>query len=296
MTSRHDDVTVVVTNYNYGEFLEEAVKSVLTQDGGAPRIIVVDDGSTDPGTIAILDRLPDDVRVVRQENAGVAAARNNGLALAETPYLMILDADDRLRPRALNLLRAPLDADAGLGFTYGKTRFFGEWEGELTMPADDPYKLLYRHTIGRRASCAARVDVVGGYDPNFGGYEDWESAARPERGLAGAPRRGSDLRVPPTRLDEAHGRSPRVPPLVPLHARQARRPLRPSRRARPPVRALAGWPRRLSPVVGRPARAGAHRACTAHAAVGCPGSAPRRSLLRRVATLSGEFPAVGTCP
>jgi glycosyltransferase involved in cell wall biosynthesis len=175
VTSRHDDVTVVVTNYNYGEFLEEAVQSVLTQDGGAPRIIVVDDGSTDPGTIAILDRLPDDVRVVRQENAGVAAARNNGLALAETPYLMILDADDRLRPRALNLLRAPLDADAGLGFTYGKTRFFGEWEGELTMPAYDPYKLLYRHTIG--TTCLMRrelVDAVGGYDPNFGGYEDWE--------------------------------------------------------------------------------------------------------------------------
>jgi glycosyltransferase involved in cell wall biosynthesis len=175
VTSRHGDVTIVVTNYNYGHFLEEAVRSVLEQEGGAPHVIVVDDGSTDPTTVDVLDALPEEVRVVRQENSGVAAARNNGLALAETPYLMILDADDRLRPRALNVLRAPLDSDPRLGFTYGITRFFGEWEGELTMPPYDPYKLLYRHTIG--TTCLMRrelVDTVGGYDPAFGGYEDWE--------------------------------------------------------------------------------------------------------------------------
>jgi glycosyltransferase involved in cell wall biosynthesis len=160
VTSRHSDVTIVVTNYNYGHFLEEAVRSVLEQEGGAPHVIVVDDGSTDPTTVGVLDGLPDEVRVVRQENAGVAAARNNGLALAESPYLMILDADDRLRPRALNVLRAPLDADPGLGFTYGKTRFFGEWEGELTMPPYDPYKLLYRHTIG--TTCLMRRELVDG--------------------------------------------------------------------------------------------------------------------------------------
>ena len=175
MTSRHSDVTIVVTNFNYGRFLEEAVRSVLEQEGGPPNVIVVDDGSTDPATIAVLDRLPEDVRVLRQDNAGVAVARNAGLALAQTPYLMILDADDRLRSRALNVLRAPLDADPTLGFTYGITRFFGEWEGEMTMPAYDPYKLLYRHTIG--TTCLMRrelVDVVGGYDAEFGGYEDWE--------------------------------------------------------------------------------------------------------------------------
>ena len=74
MTSRHSDITVIVTNYNYGTFLEEAVDSVLRQEGGAPRIILVDDGSTDPYTLQVLDRLPDDVHVVRRENAGVASA------------------------------------------------------------------------------------------------------------------------------------------------------------------------------------------------------------------------------
>ena len=121
MTSRHSDITVIVTNYNYGTFLEEAVESVLAQEGGPPQVIVVDDGSTDPYTLEVLDRLPESVRLIRRENAGVAAARNIGMAAAETPFLMILDADDRLRPRALNLLRATLEEDPTLGFAYGIT-------------------------------------------------------------------------------------------------------------------------------------------------------------------------------
>ncbi len=43
---------IVITNYNYAEFLAEAVDSALAQEGGAPRVIVVDDGSTDPGNAA----------------------------------------------------------------------------------------------------------------------------------------------------------------------------------------------------------------------------------------------------
>lgn len=173
--TRHDDVTIVVTNHNYGRFLEEAVASALDQDGGSPRVVVVDDGSTDAHTLAVLDRLHAIVDVHRQVNAGVVAARNAGLALAETPYVLILDADDRLRPRTLNALRKPLDDDARLGFAYGITRFCGLWEGEMTMPPYDPYKLLYRHTIGATALMRRElVEAVGGFDPEFGGYEDWE--------------------------------------------------------------------------------------------------------------------------
>jgi glycosyltransferase involved in cell wall biosynthesis len=165
----------VITNHDYGHFLHEAVTSVLEQDGGPPGVVVVDDGSTDPATLAALDQLPPGVRVHRQANAGVVAARNAGLALAETPYLLILDADDRLRPRALTVLREPLDADRTLGFAYGITRFFGLWEGEMTMPPYDAYKLLYRHTIGATALMRRElVDAVGGFDPEFRGYEDWE--------------------------------------------------------------------------------------------------------------------------
>lgn len=171
----NDDITVVVACFNYGAFLREAVVSALTQEGGAPRVIVVDDGSTDPATHAALDALPGGVEVVRQQNRGVCAARNAGLERVETPYALLLDADDRLAPGALRAMRAPLDGDPRLGFAYGTVRFFGDWEGLLRMPPYDPFKLLYRHTIGLTALLRTQVARdTGGFDVTFDCYEDWE--------------------------------------------------------------------------------------------------------------------------
>ena len=167
MSSIKNDVTVVVPCFNYGRYLLEAVDSALRE--GA-RVIVVDDGSTEP-----LPELPPEVKVIRQQNQGVARARNAGLAEVETPYALVLDADDRLVPGALGALRAPLEADPKLGYAYGRMRFFGDWEGELSFPPFDPYALLYRHTIG--LSALARVEVfqrTGGFDPAFEQFEDWE--------------------------------------------------------------------------------------------------------------------------
>jgi glycosyltransferase involved in cell wall biosynthesis len=161
------DVTVVIACFNYGRYVGEAVDSALRE--GA-RVIVVDDGSTEA-----LPELPPQVKVIRQENQGVARARNAGLANLDTPYALVLDADDRLVPGALDALRAPLEADPKLGFSYGRMRFFGDWAGELRFPPYDPYALLYRHTIG--LSALARREVfqrTGGFDPDFEQFEDWE--------------------------------------------------------------------------------------------------------------------------
>jgi glycosyltransferase involved in cell wall biosynthesis len=171
----NDDVTVIVACFDYGAFLAESVHSALGQHGGEPRVIVVDDGSGDERTLAELERLPPPVRLVRQANAGLAAARNAGLALVETPYALALDADDRLAEDALHRLRVPLQRDPTLGFSYGLMRFFGDLQGTVRLPRYDPYRLLYRHTIG--ATALTRTQLlrdVGGYDPAFAGYEDWE--------------------------------------------------------------------------------------------------------------------------
>jgi glycosyltransferase involved in cell wall biosynthesis len=171
----NDDITVVLTCFNYGAYLAESVASVLSQDGGAPRLLVVDDGSTDAHTLAELERLPPGVAVLRQANAGLAAARNAGLRQLRTPFALVLDADDRLAPGALRQLREPLAAEPALGFSYGIMRFFGAWEGVLRMPPYDPYVLLYRHNIGAVALMRRQLfEDVGGFDPAFDGYEDWE--------------------------------------------------------------------------------------------------------------------------
>ena len=165
-------VTAVVTCFNYGRFLAEAVESVRSQ--GA-RVVVVDDGSTDPGTLRALDELPGEVEVIRQENRGASAARNTGLARAETSFVLALDADDRLAPGALEALRAALDAAPEAAFAYGHQRFFGDMEGEMRLPPYDPFKLLHRHLIGPTALMRRElIEATGGYDEELAWFEDWE--------------------------------------------------------------------------------------------------------------------------
>jgi glycosyltransferase involved in cell wall biosynthesis len=172
---RAHDVTVVIACFELGPYLGEAVTSALEQSAGAPRVVVVDDGSRGTETLAALDALPDGVDLVRQENRGAAAARNAGLARVRTPYALVLDADDLLTPDALAVMLDALEAEPGLGFAYGLMEQFGELSGVLRFPPYDAYGLLYRHTIG--ISALARTEVfaqTGGFDPAFGAYEDWE--------------------------------------------------------------------------------------------------------------------------
>jgi glycosyltransferase involved in cell wall biosynthesis len=194
--SANGDVTVVIPCFSYGRFLHEAVQSALAQNGGPPHVIVVDDGSEDAETLRALEALPAGVALLRRPRGGVSAARNAGAAAAATPLVLMLDADDRLRPNALELLRAPLDADPSLGFSYGDAEFFGAWSGRLAFPDFDGYRLLHRSIV--TATSLLRRELfaaVGGFDTRLAGYEDWDL-------YLGALERGwSGRRVPEVVLD-----------------------------------------------------------------------------------------------
>jgi glycosyltransferase involved in cell wall biosynthesis len=178
--SEHADVTAVIPCFNYGRFLSQALESLRQQTGGPPVMLVVDDGSTEPETQSILAELPDDVQLLKQPNGGLSSARNHGFRAALTPLVIALDADDMLAPNALRALKRGLASDPTAGFAYGITRFCGDWSGEMTMPGWDPYRLLYRHTIGPTALTRRELfDDIGGYDVDMArsivmGYEDWE--------------------------------------------------------------------------------------------------------------------------
>ena len=91
-------VSVVIPCFNHGEFLPEAVCSATCIERDDIELIVVDDGSTDERTRKEMDALPaQGIKVIRQENKGLAAARNAGIAISRGEYILPLDADDRLR-------------------------------------------------------------------------------------------------------------------------------------------------------------------------------------------------------
>jgi len=93
-------VSVVIPTYNRGWIIREAIDSVLDQDLKAFELIVVDDGSTD-NTQEILSSYRDKIKVIRQENKGVSAARNKGIVLSSGTYVAFLDSDDLWLPGKL---------------------------------------------------------------------------------------------------------------------------------------------------------------------------------------------------
>jgi glycosyltransferase involved in cell wall biosynthesis len=95
------DMTVIICNHNYEQFLAEAIDSALAQDYMSTYVIVIDDGSTD-GSRAIIEGYGARVSSVFKNNGGQVSAYNLGLHLARTDYVLFLDADDVLYQGAVS--------------------------------------------------------------------------------------------------------------------------------------------------------------------------------------------------
>ncbi len=99
-------ISVIVPVYQVKAYLEKCVGSLLAQTFSDFELILVDDGATD-GSGALCDKLQQSdprVRVLHQENAGLSAARNSGLALARGEYMTLVDSDDAVTPEYLQRL------------------------------------------------------------------------------------------------------------------------------------------------------------------------------------------------
>src|SRR5689334_8878938 len=98
----HPPLTVLMSVYNGVRFLSQAIVSILGQSFGDFEFLIVDDGSDD-GSWEILQRHAGDarIRLIRQDNRGLAASLNRGLAEARSPLVARMDADDVARPHRL---------------------------------------------------------------------------------------------------------------------------------------------------------------------------------------------------
>lgn len=175
---RAPKVSVIIPCYNLGQYLDEAVGSVLSQTYQDFEILVIDDGSTEPATRALLaDYRRPKTRVIQQPHGGLAAARNAGVANAGGEYMCALDADDRLEPSFLAKTARRLDTDPSVTFVSSWLRMFGEEEWEWRPERCDLPALLCEDTV-LTAALVRRdaVLAVGGYDTKMPvqGDEDWD--------------------------------------------------------------------------------------------------------------------------
>ena len=181
------EVSVVLPCFNAAEHLPRALNSLRAQSLGDIEIIIVDDGSTEPSTLAYLDGLPGDVRLLRQSNQGLPAARNAGIDVARGAYVTPLDCDDWLEPEFLEKTLAALRANPEAGFAFTHLALEGDAGGVLRKQ----YNFFEQLFLNQLPYCLMMPKQVwrdaGGYDSTLRqGYEDWEFNIRlGGRGLFG---------------------------------------------------------------------------------------------------------------
>lgn len=180
-------VSVVIPSYNYADKVGRAIESALNQTHPADSIVVVDDGSTDNGATrkVVEEYSAKDKRVVYiyQDNAGVANARNAGIAYSDTKYVCCLDADDAIEPQFLEACVKGLEGDKSLGIAYTGLQFIkpdgatglSEWPGQYNFDA------MLRKQNQVPTCCVFRREMwsrLGGYKQRYApmgaGSEDAE--------------------------------------------------------------------------------------------------------------------------
>jgi len=175
------DVAVVIPTYNHAHFLGSAIESALGQVPKPREIIVVDDGSSDrPEEIT---KKFENVRIVRQSNSGLAAARNRGLRESSAAYIVFLDADDRLLPGALTAGLESLGEEEAAAFTYGRYEIVVEPTAEPKPAVNTPVPreafahFLRENCIGMHGTVMYRraaIEQAGGFREHLRACEDYD--------------------------------------------------------------------------------------------------------------------------
>jgi glycosyltransferase involved in cell wall biosynthesis len=168
MDSRTAKVTIVIPCYNQAHFLPDAIESALNQTVKCD-VIVVDDGSPDDVYGATMGY---PIAYLKQENKGLSGARNSGIRLAKTEWVLPLDADDMIAPDMVEkCLKIKADI-IGVG-----QQTFGDYESKHIFQTAPTYKDFL---IANQINCCSLFrrtmwERLDGYDEDMrAGYEDWD--------------------------------------------------------------------------------------------------------------------------
>ncbi len=170
-------VSVIMPCFNQGQFIEEAVESVIAQTFTPVEIIIINDGSTDIETVRLLNHYQKpNVSVIHTANQGPSAARNVGIHQAKGQYILPVDADDRIAPTYLEKAVPILESQPEVGIVYAQAELFGAKTGSFDLP---PYQfpdillgnMIFNSSLYRKADW----EKAGGYNENMVlGWEDYD--------------------------------------------------------------------------------------------------------------------------
>ena len=169
-------LSIVIPCFNDGQYLTEALACLDRIHGTNYEVIVVDDGSTDPGTLGILRSLDRNKFIlIGQSHKGPAAARNRGIKAAKGKYILPLDADNMIKPEYIYKSLGIMEEDQDIDIVYADRQEFGMVERTVRVPDFDINKMISGGYIDTCAVFRKKVwEVCGGYDENMIGWEDWE--------------------------------------------------------------------------------------------------------------------------
>ena len=181
MTDHPGRVSVIIPVHNGERFLAEALNSVYAQDYRPIEVIVVDDGSEDRS--ARIASSHEGVTVISQQNLGLAAARNTGIAAATGEFIAFLDADDLMLPNKLSEQVGYMRVHPEVGCTLAAWQNFGDdVDEEVPEPVPPPSRPLNvtrpEALVHLRAGGISAVikrdalDIVGRFDTSFDFAED----------------------------------------------------------------------------------------------------------------------------
>jgi len=177
--NKSSNVTVVIPCYNDGEYILKAIESITNQTLKADKIIIVDDGS-DLKTKNILNTIKSkNIDIVFQENQGVSKARNKGISLVTTLYVLNLDADDFFEETFIEKAVAILNNNLKIGVVGSFYRQFNDKNNTsiIIKPIGGSVKNFLLKNNGMASSMFRKQcwDEVNGYDEKMvEGYEDWD--------------------------------------------------------------------------------------------------------------------------
>jgi glycosyltransferase involved in cell wall biosynthesis len=174
---KHPLVSVIIPNYNQGEYIKDALNSANSSSYSNIEIIIVNDGSTDPKTIDIINNInTSNTFVINIQNGGLANARNVGIKSSKGKYILPLDADDKISSSYIEESVNILESNNNIKLVTSDVELFGAASGKMTLMEFSTENLLCQNTMVC-SSIFRRSDYnkTQGYNPNMKyGFEDWD--------------------------------------------------------------------------------------------------------------------------